>query len=528
MMVGRLSYVTIISLLSACWGFCPNTGPSFRSLSQETFVVPYNKRWLTSFLRNSNKDEQNDQDDVFSSNLIDSLDLGQIIDDVARHTSTLRGYDAMLSLVQRKQPKIQDIKSEFHNNNRSDRYGDYQPYINRDIGKTKISYLTPIAKSLEDVIAEYAVVEEATLLLTSSSTTTSSDDDDVAAAVKLTYPPLYGEDSCPYDIGTIPQTDDDEWLYLPPHEYTAEHLLQAEQVIKRLLQIRQWSQQETIQNFTPKLAQIASNIDEDENILSSAYEEIVGIVEIVRFKALKDSMGKASYSVRIKDDNFPVLRILREKEEKLIKKGGKELDKDVVAIRNDIKETTVDIISGLAQKVIGASKSLDHALGIAARLDVIIAKAAYASSLNGVVPLVQSQGEILVENFLHPILLRSMGDNEGGVVPVDLRLSSETGERALIISGPNGGGKTLCTFLTLMKRLATTTNASQISSDCYLIVYILTFFSQSINSLNSYPSLLALSLTYSDEVIWIGIRINEVRYSHSDQGRWKDTKSRLF
>jgi len=276
------------------------------------------------------------------------------------------------------------------------------------------------------------------------------------------------------------------------------------------------------------LAQIASNIDEDENILSSAYEEIVGIVEIVRFKALKDSMGKASYSVRIKDDNFPVLRILREKEEKLIKKGGKELDKDVVAIRNDIKETTVDIISGLAQKVIGASKSLDHALGIAARLDVIIAKAAYASSLNGVVPLVQSQGEILVENFLHPILLRSMGDNEGGVVPVDLRLSSETGERALIISGPNGGGKTLCTFLTLMKRLATTTNASQISSDCYLIVYILIFFSQSINSLNSYPSLLALSLTYSDEVIWIGIRINEVRYSHSDQGRWKDTKSRLF
>jgi hypothetical protein len=443
MMVGRLSYVTSLLLLSACWGFCPNTGPSFRS--QETAVVPY-KRWLTSFLQNS-KDEQNDQDDIFSTHLIDSLDLGQIIEEVARHTSTLRGYNAMLSLVQRKQSKIKDIRSEFHNNNRgsssrSDRYEDYQPYINRDIGKTRVSFLNPIAKSLEDVHSEYAVVEEATLLLTSSSTTS---DDDVAA--KLTYPPLYGEDSSPYDIGTIPQTDDDEWLYLPPHEYTAEHLLQAEQVIKRLLQIRQWSQQEAIQTFTPKLAQIASNIDEDENILSLAYEEIVGIVEIVRFKSLPDSMGKASYYVRIKDDNFPILRILREKEEKLIKKGGRELDKDVVAIRNEIKETTVDIISGLAQKVISASKSLDHALGIAARLDVIIAKAAYALSLNGVVPLVQTHGEILVENFLHPILLRSMGDNIGGVVPVDLRLSSETGERALIISGPNGGGKTLCTFL---------------------------------------------------------------------------------
>lgn len=431
----RLIHILFIHLIQIVKGFPPLYGLSYRS--QETSPV---QRMVKAAM-----EIPEDDDDFFSSHLIDSLDLDQIIDEVAKHTTTNRGYESMLSLVQRKQTR-NGSRSEFcdkkNRSGRRDRYKDYRPYIGRElIGESKVSFVSPIAKSLEEVHSEYVVVEEATLLLTSTSNAAKNGNE----IPNLTYPPIYGEDSSPYDVCTIPQTDDDEWLYLSPEEYTVEHILQAEQVIKKLLQIRQWSQQEAIQNFTPKLAQIASNIDGDDvNILSLVYGEISGNVEIIRIKSSVDPiLGKISYSIRIKDIAFPVLQILREKEERLIKKGGKELDKDVVAIRNEIDKKTIDIIYGLAQKITCASKSLDHALEIAARLDVVIAKAAYASSLNGVVPLVQTHGEILIENFLHPILLKSMGANEGGVVPVDLRLSSETGERALIISGPNGGGKTL-------------------------------------------------------------------------------------
>jgi len=330
-------------------------------------------------------------------------------------------------------------------------------------GQLGPSSLAPIAKSFHDVRSEYALVEEATLTLSSTKKAAlggddsgnddgddDNDNDNDAPWNDLTYPPLYGEYSGPYDIDTIPQTDDDEWLYLSAEEYTAENVLQAEQVIKRLLEIREWSRKEATRTWAPTLAQMGSAIDNDENdegevnSLQRVYDDVVGNIEIIRVKSIADPSGKASYSVRVREDRFPILRLLREKEQKLVARGGKEFDKDLVAIRAEIEESTAQIVASLAQKVVGASKSLDHGLGIMARLDVIVAKAAYASSLNGVVPLVETRGEISVENFLHPVLLRTMEDRDR-VVPIDLRLSSvvDSEERALVISGPNGGGKTL-------------------------------------------------------------------------------------
>ena len=243
-----------------------NTAPS-RTHFRATGSVSY-KRWLISFLQNS-KDE-NDQD-VFPRHLIDSLDLAQIIEEVARHTTTRRGYDALLSLVQHNPPK-KDRSPEMQlssSNRRKERFD-----LTRYTGKPRVSFLSPIAKSLEEVHSEYGLIEEATLLLTSVSNDTNRKGS--LSSYNLTYPPLYGEYSSPYDIDSIPQTDDDEWLYLTPEQYTAEHILQAEQVIKKLLQIREWSQQETIQIWTPTLAQMGSTIDEEENILPLVYHDIVG------------------------------------------------------------------------------------------------------------------------------------------------------------------------------------------------------------------------------------------------------------
>lgn len=426
--------------LSTVLGFLPvkistrishNLGPS-------SAVVTHEERGIIRRLcgRRQNKvlcNSRNEHgDSSLRQDLINSLDLAQIIEDVARHTATRRGYTALLSTIQSNPLK----SAQYPETNRQQRLFE----SSRSARKSRSSGLAPVAKSLEEVQSEYALVEEAALLITpKEKTAVQTDPDDFSP--NLPHPPMYGEDSGPLDTETIPETDDDEWLDLAPEQFTAEHILQAEQVIKMLLNIRDWSGQEKIQTWTPRLAQIGSTIDEEENVLPSVYEDIAGNIEIVRLKSLSDSSARASYTIRIKDDRFPVLQLLNDKEQKLLDKGAKELDKELVSIRSEIEATTAQILSSMAQKILSATTSLDHGLEVAARLDILMAKAAHSSSLNGVIPIVKKDGEILIENFLHPVLLTTMDGSD--VVPIDLRLSSDTGESALVISGPNGGGKTL-------------------------------------------------------------------------------------
>jgi len=232
---------------------------------------------------NNNNNNNNARDECFPRHLIDSLDLTQIIEEIARHTATRRGYDALLSTVQQKQKQQQNYSDRrvsllLSNLQQRERYGVTATYYEGQLGP---SSLAPIAKSFHDVRSEYALVEEATLTLSSTKKAAlggddngndngnddndNNDNDNDAPWNDLTYPPLYGEYSGPYDIDTIPQTDDDEWLYRSAEEYTAENVLQAEQVIKRLLEIREWSRKEATRTWAPTLAQMGSAIDNNND-----------------------------------------------------------------------------------------------------------------------------------------------------------------------------------------------------------------------------------------------------------------------
>jgi dsDNA-specific endonuclease/ATPase MutS2 len=150
-------------------------------------------------------------------------------------------------------------------------------------------------------------------------------------------------------------------------------------------------------------------------------------------------------------DKFPILRLLQEKEAKLLDRGAKEMDRDLMGIQNEIENVERQIQEGLVYRIMSVSGIIDEGMDILARLDVLFAKAAFGLKLNGVVPKVSDEGRIDVEKFVHPVLAvrddpaySSSGEEPAGlVVPTDLHLSSEEGDRALIISGPNGGGKTL-------------------------------------------------------------------------------------
>ena len=126
------------------------------------------------------------------------------------------------------------------------------------------------------------------------------------------------------------------------------------------------------------------------------------------------------------------------------------MDSDVLAIQSEMDSVESQIRSGLAQLVLGAADSIDAGLDVVARLDVVFAKAAFGQKLDGSIPRIGTEGMISIKSFVHPLLALNDGfasratyGQSGHVMPIDLNLSGEYGQRALVISGPNGGGKTL-------------------------------------------------------------------------------------
>ena len=95
------------------------------------------------------------------------------------------------------------------------------------------------------------------------------------------------------------------------------------------------------------------------------------------------------------------------------------------------------VLDGLSRQVERAGEDLRATVDALAALDVILAKAVLADALQAERPVLNDTGVIDLIGARHPLLLARGGD----VVAVDVRLGSDF--RALIITGPNTGGKTV-------------------------------------------------------------------------------------
>ena len=95
------------------------------------------------------------------------------------------------------------------------------------------------------------------------------------------------------------------------------------------------------------------------------------------------------------------------------------------------------VLDGLSRQVERAGDDLQAMVSALAALDVIIAKAILADALQAERPVLNDQGVIDLIGARHPLLVARGGD----VVAIDVRLGSDF--RALIITGPNTGGKTV-------------------------------------------------------------------------------------
>ena len=113
----------------------------------------------------------------------------------------------------------------------------------------------------------------------------------------------------------------------------------------------------------------------------------------------------------------------------------------VVEANNEVRKAERDeaaeverILAAISQLVAADEDALVHSVEMAGELDFICAKAALAVQWDAVRPALNEEGYVRLVRARHPLLT-------GQVVPIDLHLGREF--TALIITGPNTGGKTV-------------------------------------------------------------------------------------
>ena len=94
------------------------------------------------------------------------------------------------------------------------------------------------------------------------------------------------------------------------------------------------------------------------------------------------------------------------------------------------------ILDELSRRIEKSAEDLDATTGALASLDLILAKALYADSLQATRPELNAEGILDLVDARHPLLVE-----QGSVVGIDVQLGGDF--RVLVVTGPNTGGKTV-------------------------------------------------------------------------------------
>ena len=128
-----------------------------------------------------------------------------------------------------------------------------------------------------------------------------------------------------------------------------------------------------------------------------------------------------------------------------------EVNNDIVALEEQEAEEVRRILLALTDGYRARASDLQRTLDAAIELDVVQAKARCSMSFNGVRPALSADGRLELRHARHPLLIpavaRRLPDVEGRVPretePVASDLLVVPPSRALVITGPNTGGKTV-------------------------------------------------------------------------------------
>jgi DNA mismatch repair protein MutS2 len=93
------------------------------------------------------------------------------------------------------------------------------------------------------------------------------------------------------------------------------------------------------------------------------------------------------------------------------------------------------ILRELTAKVAAEAETLQHNLELLAEIDFMIAKARFGYQQKAICPAISEKGYLRLKQACHPLIACEV------VVPLDVEISES--QRAMIITGPNTGGKTV-------------------------------------------------------------------------------------
>ena len=248
---------------------------------------------------------------ILSDKITRSLDIYPLIESVSRHCTTRRGRNAVLNLANN--PNAQKSTRLVLPGNKSSRrmsFLGYQKVSSRvdfnDQSRTnplniqqQISIIN-ISQTALETRQEYLRIDEAMHILKQSKEITDNEGKSNIKHKKnqsnnipiTTIPPIYGCDSSPWDTNKDVITDDDEWLLHTGSDHTVldlENVIQAEQIVKTLLDTRHWADSQLTEACAPALAQIGKQINKDE--LEFAYEKLKNTVIIKRAETIADITG---------------------------------------------------------------------------------------------------------------------------------------------------------------------------------------------------------------------------------------------
>ena len=131
-----------------------------------------------------------------------------------------------------------------------------------------------------------------------------------------------------------------------------------------------------------------------------------------------------------------------------------DINNDIVALEEQEQEEVHRILLSLADALRRRALDLRQTLAAAEELDAMQARASFSRLIDGVEPKLATDARIELPQARHPLLIpavraragerRTRGNEDSapsGPVPVDLHISPPVG--ALIVTGPNTGGKTV-------------------------------------------------------------------------------------